>query len=302
MSEKMALFAFDGMDKQIIEDLDLKNIKQEEFSSYDNSTEISRIITDELFTSLITGKTSEEHNIDAGRKFENRFIDFFEKKAQSYRAMRKFKGLRMSLYGLLPGIDGSKREYSKKDINALTLFDKLKNSRAMFIPVFNDRYFWDCGIQMSPLQNGFGVQETFDFYIDHNFNVKKNKVISELQNEIVSPRDFVMAHFHRPDFDHHLYYDPELGREDREKLERNYRKLDELAGELRKEALESGYDKVIFLSDHGLPTLNAHNKNAFYSCNQELFGDKTPHITDFHDKILELVNENGGRELEGADL
>ncbi|EHK00764.1 hypothetical protein HRED_11217, partial [Candidatus Haloredivivus sp. G17] len=31
-----------------------------------------------------------------------------------------------------------------------------------------------------------------------------------------------------------------------------------------------------------------HNKNAFYSSNVDLFGDETPHIKDFHDKIIEI--------------
>lgn len=55
---------------------------------------------------------------------------------------------------------------------------------------------------------------------------------------------------------------------------------------------EEGFDTVLFVSDHGLPDVEkgGHNENAFYSCNKELFGDKTPHITDFHDKILELTD------------
>lgn len=45
------------------------------------------------------------------------------------------------------------------------------------------------------------------------------------------------------------------------------------------------------MSDHGLPTEEGHNENAFYSCNRELFGSETPKITDFHDRILEIVGD-----------
>ena len=46
------------------------------------------------------------------------------------------------------------------------------------------------------------------------------------------------------------------------------------------------------MSDHGLPTPHQHNEKAFYSCNRELFGDTTPLITDFHDRILDIVGED----------
>lgn len=293
MTDKIAVFAFDGMDKKLVEELGLENIMQTEFSSYNNSEGISRIMTGELFTTFITGTLSESHGIDTGRMFENKYIDFFEKKAQSYRFMRKFKGYRQRIYELAPLIDAEKVSYERDDIRESTLFEEIENSRSMFLPVKDgeDRLFWQCGIQMAPLENGFGVRKTSRFYNEHNFDVKKDKVMSELKNDIVSPRDFLMVHFHRPDFDHHLYYDPALGQEDKEWIERTYHELDEFAAELKKAAIEAGYDKVIFMSDHGLPTLNAHNTNCFYSCNVELFGKSNPHITDFYDRILEEVVE-----------
>ena len=72
--------------------------------------------------------------------------------------------------------------------------------------------------------------------------------------------------------------------------------MDEWVSEVKEKALDKGYDKIIIMSDHGLPydknhDKEGHNLRAFYSCNEELFPDKTPKITDFHDKILELVEE-----------
>jgi hypothetical protein len=76
--------------------------------------------------------------------------------------------------------------------------------------------------------------------------------------------------------------------------------MDEMAAEIQQKAEEEGFDTVLFISDHGLPDVEngGHNENAFYSCNRELFGDKTPHVTDFHDKILELA----GSDVSDVDV
>lgn len=88
-----------------------------------------------------------------------------------------------------------------------------------------------------------------------------------------------------------------------EKVKETYHEMDELAGEIIERAEENGFDTIIFMSDHGLPTVEegGHNENAFYSCNHELFGDKTPHITDFHDRILQLTGDEDG-DLRGVEF
>ena len=61
--------------------------------------------------------------------------------------------------------------------------------------------------------------------------------------------------------------------------------MDELAKKIKQKALQKGYERIIFMSDHGLPAEEGHNENAFYSSNKELFGEEKPHITDFYDKF-----------------
>ena len=99
-----------------------------------------------------------------------------------------------------------------------------------------------------------------------------------------------MCHLHRTDHHQHQYGDPSISTYDEEKLQDLYEETDDLAGRIVG-FFEEDYDYIIFMSDHGLPTEKEHNENAFYSCNKELFGDETPHITDFHDKILELTEK-----------
>ena len=62
---------------------------------------------------------------------------------------------------------------------------------------------------------------------------------------------------------------------------------------------------VIFMYEHGMIESQGkfweHNKNAFYSCNVELFGEETPHITDFYDRILEITDSNL-QDTQGVDI
>jgi hypothetical protein len=102
--------------------------------------------------------------------------------------------------------------------------------------------------------------------------------------------DFCLIHFHRPDVHQHFYGDMSIDSFDKGKLEQLYRETDELAARIIG-YFSDDYDTITFMSDHGLPTQEEHNENAFYSCNKELFGSETPHITDFHDVILEKIGD-----------
>lgn len=115
--------------------------------------------------------------------------------------------------------------------------------------------------------------------------------MEELDKE---PHQLLMCHFKYPDTKQDIYSTSH----DEEYFQDLYKKIDNLAGRIVE---KSDYDTIIFISDHGMPLDIQHNKNAFYSCNHELFGDETPHITDFHDKILEMVDSNDP-ELEGVDI
>lgn len=283
--------AFDGMDKDLIEDFGLANVRQSEYGNLENKDDVSRVITHELFASFVTGQPSKEHVVSA-RRFDSKLLNRFEAWAQGYRALRKFKGLRAQLYSIIPFEAFSRHSVHEERVQQDTIFDKFEGSRSMFVPSVDRRWLWDLEVQMEPMQQGFGKGECLNFYKERSFEPKLTQLYSELENDIVSPRSLLMVHLHRPDYDHHLYHDPELGVRNKDWLENTYRKLDSQAGRIKETALQNGYDVVIFLSDHGLPTVKEHNENAFYSCNKELFGDKTPHITDFHDKILEVTDSN----------
>lgn len=286
MNNRVLVAAFDGADRQIIDDLGLDNLYQSEYGGIDNDTDVFSRMTTELFVSFITGETYEAHGVKGLGTWDNKFVHDFEKFAENYKALRKFKGLRKSLLKRFTPFNPA--GYSKEDYPQQTLFEKIDNSYCLDVPGYE-----------GTMQNGNFLLKKRGL----DAAVKQQNAINdykqrELLNLIEKDYDFVMAHFHKIDHFHHWFW--EIG--DEEKAKETYREADEYAGKLKEKALDNGFDYVIFMSDHGLPTESQHNKNAFYSCNRKLFGDKTPHITDFHDKILEIVgSEESEKEVKSGE-
>jgi len=296
MSENSVLVvAFDGLDKELIEEFDLEHVKQEEYGSIDNKTGMSAQMTSELFTNFITGKSYEEHGVKGLKKNlkpkRQRIVNILSPESLAGK-IRGFDFLRRNLERIL---DIERRKYLKEDIEAETIFEELENSRAMFVPGYNPSMLWTMMGFGKPLEYGYSSSEIIKMWDEQEYEHRKDELFSELENPILEPRDFLMCHFHRPDTHHHFFEGAIKNRGKvkenygRSKLKKMYKETDQLAKEIKEKAKEKGYTHIVFMSDHGLPTDEGHNENAFYSCNRELFGNETPRITEFHDKILELV-------------
>lgn len=288
MNDKVLVVAFDGLDKELIEEFELENIQQEEFDTIDNQKGVENIYTSELFASFITGKNPKQHGIEGLTTWSNsrgRIIDTVapKKLVESIRGFNKVQETLKTLLGT------EEVKYSEEHLKEDTLFEKIDNSRAMYIPGYNPSLFWQLKAETLPLKHGYGADEAEEFWDSREHDFRKKNLFSELENDIVSPRDFLMVHLHRTDFHQHLYGDP-TGVMDKNKLRKLYQETDELAGEILEKA-EGKYDIVIFMSDHGLPAEHGHNYKAFYSSNKSLF-DNVPKITDFHDKIIGLTDNN----------
>lgn len=292
MGEKILVIAFDGLDKELIERFGLQNITQNEFGLIDNSTDMSKRITSELFASFISGKNYEEHGIEGLRKHDPK--EKFLRDLIPRKWARNVTGVG-TLEDIVKAIvkPDSPVKYDKEDLKAETLFEMVDNSRAMFVPSYNPSKFWWAGAEMKPLAKGASYEETAKYYDTREFSFRKNELFSELENEFTPTRDFLMCHFHRTDTYQHLFGDRDVGNFDQEKLRKLYHEMDEFAEEIIEKASNKGYNYIIFMSDHGLPEEDSHehNKNAFYSCNRELFVDEKPKITEFFDRIVGLIGE-----------
>lgn len=280
--EKVLVVAFDGMDKKLIEDFDLENIPQKEFGEIDNSTGIYRRMTSELFASFITGETYEKHGIKdlkTSVSRRNKFLKWlFPKPVLDY-----VKGTHTLRELLMDNKGKEELKYTKEDLEIDTIFEEIDASLPLYIPSYNPSMYWLSGIPHNVIK-----------YFGHERFVEESRHDTELRlrkGSATQPAffdvskefwDFIMLHLHDPD----AFQDTGIG-----SLKEEYKRLDDIAGEILEEYSDW---TVIFMSDHGKPVHGAgpheHNKNAFYSCNMELFGDRRPHITDFHNKIIDEIS------------
>lgn len=282
MTENTLIIAFDGLDHELIQKFNLKHVVQEEFGTIDNEAGMSSIITSELFASFITGKTYKQHGIkglfyyDGGKK--GQIIDKITdpKLVQNIRGFHRLRKILMAATGV------KKRRYTKEDLHVDTIFEKIDGSRAMFIPGYNPDKFWEMKCEATPLEYGYDIETYLEFWDNRSYEHRKRMLFRELD---LMARPLLMCHFHRTDTYQHMYGDKEIDSYDEEKLLKLYQETDQLAKEIKEKAQEIGYDRIIFMSDHGLPSNHGHNINAFYSSNKPLFPDKTPKITDFAGKL-----------------
>lgn len=286
-NKKVLIIAFDGLDYELIQEYGLENVPQEEFGTIDNTSGVNTVVTTELFASFITGETWEEHGALGLGRHKKDWLNNFENFLNRYRFFKKFSGLRRSFYEQVPFFEGSRTSFTREDLESTAFFDKVSNSKAIDVPSYSVGYNVDLMEILDEKGLSHAVEE-----LDRFTEWKRDELFREMEKG----HNLIMAHFHKPDHIHHWFW--EVSKMD--KVEETYREMDEFADEILEKAEENGFDTVIFMSDHGLPDVEkgGHNENAFYSCNHELFGDKTPHITDFHDKVLEL----SGDDLSGLDI
>lgn len=291
--EKVLVIAFDGLDHDLIQEYGCEALQQQEFGQIDNDTGITKRVTSELFASFITGETHEDHGVTGLNKFENERLNTIEDRFGGLLPMKKTKGLRYSLYAAINSIGGGKkRTYRSEDLKATTLFEEIPGAISLNVPAY-DRNAW---IDMGPaaILEKHGI-EAVERHLEAEHEHRKRELFEQLGKH---PAPLLMAHFHYPDTIQDIFH--KFGEEQEEdgRIPDTYERMDRLAETIIEEA--DGYDTIIFMSDHGLPDQTEHNKRAFYSCNRELFPDRIPHITDFHDRILELIGPT--EPLDGVDV
>lgn len=275
--------AFDGLDRERIERYGVEAVMQDEFGEIDNSTGIQSIKTAELFASFITGETYEEHGVVGLKKEDRGGEQLFDRLLHAVPQGLKDRLNTDATQRLLERARPPSTFYRREDIQAETLFETVPGARDVNVPVYSRNTYLHR--KYTGFELGFGRA-----VVRRDLEAEHAQRRKETFEAVEHGGTFVMAHFFYPDVCQHLYPD------DEEEIKAMYHRMDELAGDIRQRADQ--FDTVIFMSDHGLPTKDAHNENAFYSCNHDLF-DGTPHITDFHDRILELV---GRDDVAGIDV
>lgn len=283
LEKPVLIVAFDGLDYELVQRFGLEHLPQKEAGRIDNHTGIAERKTSELFTSFITGETYEQHGVTGLKKPNNqRLHNIRELIPNGVRGSYRLK----QVFDAATGYE--KEFYAKDDYSQDTIFEKTV-SRPIHVPGYNPDPAWRLGYVFELVGKGYSHKSI----LKQARKQTRNRLHDFYQDYTHDFYDLMMLHLHDPDSiqDVNMAFkenDPEI-------LKDEYERLDGIAGNIQERFSDWN---IIFMSDHGRPEKNEHNQQAFYSANFELFGNQEPHITDFHDKILEIVKCEEGAECK----
>lgn len=274
MNMRVLILAIDALEYDLVEELNLRHIKQVEYGKVIEPT--TKLLTPILWGAFITGTV--KHGVEA-----------FTVKNPLVKASKNFlEILGIDPYGTpiwlfyraLTKVGMSSRRVDKRDLQAKTIFGHAENPVAISIPAYNE---WESIHKLRlkyPLARFVGKrhEKKASECIEANWKIFRRKLnyTSEMLGK--DDWDLLMVHFLILDNIGHLYsYKPG-------KLKNAYRFMNSAVGELLSKVKDQW---VLIVSDHGMKK-GLHTNYAFYSSNIPL-GLDNPELTDFHDLILEKM-------------
>jgi hypothetical protein len=271
--QRTLVIVFGGADYSRIKSYNCTSFYQAEFG-LTNVSDFQPREPSIILASLITGELQSVHGINREYIIENKLI------RRIYEFMRSRSETTRQTAGSL--VDVKKRRPIKSDFHIDTIFDQIDGSIPVSIPSYNPETAWcvDRNV-ISPLEYPELGLDAAEDLLEKNFEWRKKRCLEAIDSD--SP--FVMCHFQKIDSVQHLYYKYS---DDEDRIKQVYHEMDELAADIRDRAQKSGFDRIDFISEHGLPRDDSlkHEDTGFYSSNQSL-GLDTPSITEFYDTYIQ---------------
>jgi hypothetical protein len=290
---------FGGVDLRYLEQFDCRNLKQAQHGP----VQVDRLwqdrdVSTQITSQLVTGRDWRESGVTGRKRYTDPRVEWLEKSLIRPRTYGspvpllhglevRTRPLREGLYRTLwPGVE--KRNYLREDLTAPTLFEKIPDSEALYVPAYNPEPSWALGRNILDPRRlpEFGEAGAVDL-AEKNFAWRARKFREAMAGD---PRQFLMAQFQILDSYQHLYLvyadEPDL-----ERVEEIYRRIDAFAGEIL-ELAAGTYDLVLFCSENGAANTlpgRTHYDRAFYSLSEPMDLDGRTNVRDFHDHVLAWV-------------
>lgn len=290
---RVLVIIFGGIDFKFLSKFRISALKQNEFGPvHVNGLWGNRDVATQITSQLITGLTWKDTGIRGRRRYTNPRIEALEK--SFFRGLPfegKWRPLREGFYQCFSGLRFEKRNYLKEDLKCKSLFDKARNSKAIYVPSYNPEPAWALRRNILDPRKfpEFGEAGALDL-LEKNFSWRRKKLLQELNNR---EYQLLMCQFQYIDSLQHLYIAyceyPQM-----EEIQKGYARIDAFAKEILQQAEQ--YDLVLFLSDNGAaghPSEHlgqTHHNRPFYSLNIPM-GLKEPNMRDLHDCILEWITQ-----------
>jgi hypothetical protein len=282
---------FGGVDTEFLEHIPCPSLTQDEWGSVVvDELRDRRDVASQITAQFITGETWRENGIgDRKRQFIT-YRNGITQRLETGMLRNVAKGLskRRKLYDIFRWADVTEREFIQDDLTCPSLFDRIPESQAVYVPAYNPESSWalDRNIFDPRRYPGLGVADAVDL-LDKNFSWRRRRFLDALSEPA---RPLLMAQFQYIDSLQHLYLDY-VTPPNEEEVRMGYSRIDAFAQEIKAEA-KGRYDRVLFISDNGAALKDGyqptHHNRPFYSVDAEIGLDR-PNLRDFHDMILDWV-------------
>jgi len=282
--KRVCILALDALEYDLVENFDLKGIKQVEYGKID-VTMFKELSTPIIWASFITGQPPEKHcvSLKPVSRWKNPLLQrlrelFIKGKLNKI----KRKGRILKLFGFQ---EMSYHERIVKDFenrNSKTMFHIVPDAVALSVPPYRR---WIDPETSSIMRQALENVEQLDYLEDHVWGIfgqKEKKCLDLLRDPKWS---LFMAHFMFTDLLGHVFAG------NLTKMFKVYAEAEKLVEEVSeivgKETL------LLIVSDHGMKPIGEgiygdHSDHGFYSSNLQL-GLRRPKITDFFDLMLKIL-------------
>jgi len=275
---RVCVLGYDGLELTLVEKLNLRSLLQREHGRVEVPITggIDDPSTPIVWTSFITGQPPHIHGVNMPQVWDSP-LDSFRSLIRRHRTLygiaKRFKlGYRMrERMGVEP------RFPSQKNIRCDTIFDIVRPSIAISIPVYNENLH-----QNYPVGEVFKARQDPKFRREYEVKVRHifQQEIDELFDALEREWRVLMIHFHITDLLGHIYWGTE-------KLALIYEEMALLTDRVKQKLRPE--DLLLVISDHGMGRYG-HTHYGFYSLNMEL-GLRNPAITDFFHIIKTVTKE-----------
>jgi len=285
----VCILALDALEYDLVEEFDLKNIKQQEYGKID-VTIFKHLATPIIWASFITGLPPEKHGLDRETipQWNNLVIDklrWLSTKMQLGRIKGKGKILEFLGFEHRAFYEKTLEEFKKRKLQ--TLFSVIPNSEALSVPPYQK---WIDSETQLLLKQAVEKEEkigTFEQHIWSIFEQKRDKCIKNIRE---GNWNLFMTHFMFTDLLGHLYAG------NLTKMFGVYIRAEQLVEDVKK--IIGDETLLLVVSDHGMKTFGKgiygdHSNHGFYSSNVQL-NLVNPKITDFFNVIVKTLTEHTG--------
>lgn len=287
---RVFILALDGLEYNLVEEFDLKGIKQREYGKVDISM-FKELATPIIWASFITGLPPQKHGLGI-RVWNNLVIEKLRELSIKMKLDRiKGKGKVLTSLGFKRSIFEDRGAFYERIVeefrhrNLRTLFDVIPSAKALSVPPYQKWISRETSFLMKEALENEKRIEAFENHVWDIFECKRKEYKKAIRED---EWNLFMVHFMFMDLLGHIYAG------NLTKMFGIYAQAEQLVEEVKKIVGKKTF--LLVVSDHGMKPIGKgmygdHSDHGFYSSSVKL-SLVNPKITDFFPLIITRLTKN----------